>query len=125
MTRHYSHNEDFPAVREWLRARRIAVPDPSYLPDCGFVALGVAIGFLVKTNSKVARIENIIVDPNADEKTRNAALYSLFNALESEAKRCGYSMIEVLSGGANMTARLARCRFRKFGEYSLLYKEVT
>jgi hypothetical protein len=125
MIRTYSHTEHFPLVKAWLTDRALPVPDPSYLPDCGFVALGIAIGFLVKTNSKVARIENLVVSPSADEKTRDAAFYELFNALETEAKRSGYSMIEVLSAGAKMTARFARCRYRKFGDYSLLFKEVT
>lgn len=124
MVRAYSHSEHFPLLREWFTARQMPVPRPELLPDCGFVALGVAIGFLIKTNSKIARIDNVIVLPEADEKTRDAALLCLFDALEGEAKRSGFVMIEAFPGGAKMVARFARCQYRKFGEYTLMFKEV-
>lgn len=124
MIERYLHSVHFPLISAWLAEREIPVPDPRVLPDCGFLSHGIALGFLITTNSKIARIENVIVDPRASQSDRDIALLALFNALEEEAKKRGYIALEMLTAGTNMRARLAFRKFRKHGDFVLMFKEI-
>lgn len=124
MIERFTKDKHYELIERWFLARKRGVPRDLSLPDTGFVANGIAIGFLITTNCSVARFENIIVDKTASAAERSAALKLLFEALEEEAEAKGFFAVEMLCDGDAMSNRLSDLGFLRFGEYELFFKEV-
>ena len=124
MLERYRHSEHYALIRSWFEERGMQPPVPNLLPDFGLVKDRIAVAFLVKTNSGIARIDNIAFAPGSAAGDRDSTCAHLFAALESEAARCGYRAVEVLCGSPKMLARVSRRDFQKYGDYSLMFKEV-
>lgn len=85
-----------PIVGKWLRDRKMATdagPADIY-PPTGFIADGICVGFLYKTDAKgVAWLDNVWSNPESSRGERHVALEKLFGALYEEAKLSGFRII--------------------------------
>jgi len=87
---------DGPAVEQWVKAY-----DQSWqmtnLPENGFVAYDewgdVAVGFLVKTDSRFAVLEGFVTNKAAPSEHRHEALEMIRRACEERAKALGFTRI--------------------------------
>jgi hypothetical protein len=102
----------------------MAITPREMVYDTGFVVDGVALGFLCKTNSKIAYIDQVATKPGLPEPPREKALRTLLQVLEAEAKRCGFWMVAAMAGSANMQNRFTSHGFSPEGHYTLVTKSL-
>lgn len=120
----YSQKEHLPLLTRWLKAHGLK-PRPELLPaDSGFVADGCAIGFLVRTNSRRAEIDNVAADPGVTPARRDAALKALFLHLEAMARSEGYLVITALATLPAMRRRFEGRGYARHGEYGLYHRNL-
>lgn len=62
------------------------------LPQVGLIAPGVAVGFLVQTDTNYCFFEPFIANRATDKETRNTAIYAIADGLLAEAKQLGYDL---------------------------------
>jgi hypothetical protein len=85
--RHYA---DF---HKWY-SRRVDIPaGPEFLPKVGFVAPGVAMGFLYQTDSKLAYIEGMVANPKASAEERGKGIDEVTLAIIAEARKLGFKVL--------------------------------
>ncbi len=96
------HYDAFCAWTRWYQMTPLALP---FLPATGFVVAGVAMGFLYKTDSKMAWIENLAANPVLPRGQRTEGLDVVVAAVIDEARRQGF---EVLIGYTNVQAVIDR-----------------
>lgn len=94
------------------------------LSNTGLVVNDTAIGFLFKTNSKTAYIDNIVTNPAKTSQERDVSLAVLITNLGIMAKDSGFKLLTVLSNTSNMDKRLFTLGYKSSGAYSLYYKET-
>jgi hypothetical protein len=124
MIESYSNHKHYSMLVSWLKARGIAEPNASLFSNYGLVVDGIALGFLFKTNSKQAYIDQIATDPNSDPKGRDFALKVLIEELCSEAKQKGFKVITILASLDKMKTRLTELKFTRIGDYTLYFKNM-
>jgi hypothetical protein len=124
MIENYSHEKHEPMVRKWLEDRGLAVPPPSWYPDRGIVVDDIVCAFLSTTNSKVAMIENIAGDPEADPLVRDTACVRAIQELEFRAKQLGYEAVITMTGLPSMKDRFRRLSYVPSGEMTLYYRQL-
>lgn len=105
----YVREQHFEQVREWLRNWNEDIV-PRGLPENGFIIPGKAAGFLYRTDSSVAWIENLVAAPGLDRQERNLAVDAIVAAVVERARELGF---EVLMGYTSLEAVLNRAE--RFG----------
>jgi hypothetical protein len=94
MIQRYDEATHLPVIEGWIRARGIGedqgVP---LLPPTGFVADGIVVAFLYKTDAPLAYVGSIMSDPATTAAHRRAAIEAVLEAVRAEALRCGYAAI--------------------------------
>lgn len=123
MTESYVHSKHYEMVAKWFHDRNMEKPDPLFFYDTGFIVDGIVVGFLCKTNSRLAYIEHVASDPNSESFKRKCALNTLFHKLEDEAKASGFEMLAGLANKISMQKRFEFHKFDKFGNYDLYIKK--
>jgi hypothetical protein len=88
----YVREEHFELVRGWLRSREQDIV-PRALPENGFIVPGKAAGFLYRTDSSVAWIENIVAAPGLSREERNEAVDAVVAAIIERAKELGFELL--------------------------------
>lgn len=109
-------------LTRWLESKGLAVPDLRLFSDVGFVANGIALGFLFTTNSGQAYIDHVAADPDRHPGDRGDALDLLFSTLEAEAKDRGCVMVTALATLPAMRRRFEDRRYSHHAEFGLYYK---
>src|SRR4029077_20651461 len=118
----YNNKEHYQLLCSWFRARKMPIPLPEFLSDCGYVVNNNCIGFLFKTNSKQCYIDNVIVDPKATTEQREESLISLFKHLQNIATEEDYLLMFAMVELPNMKRRFAELNFNMYKDYTLFYK---
>ena len=95
----------YPPFCAWTRWYEIAPLPLQFLPQSGFVVEDVAMGFLYRTDSKLALIENLSANPMLPRETRTLGLDAVVAAIAEEARALGF---EVLVGYTNVNAVIER-----------------
>jgi len=76
----------------WLKVRDDSMP-PESLPQTGFIIPGKAAGFLYRTDSCIAMIENLVAAPGLSKEERSEAVDLVVKAISDEAKKLGFSVL--------------------------------
>lgn len=76
-------------VMGWFHSRKIEMTS-DYLPETGFIAPGIAAGFIYKTDGNFCIFEAFISNPNTTKKERESALSSVVTHMIEEAKKLGF-----------------------------------
>ena len=95
----------YPTFCKWTRWYELTPLPLQFLPQTGFVVEGVAMGFMYKTDSKMAMIENLSANPTLPRETVTKALDLVVTAIADEGRRLGF---EVLVGYTNVRAIVDR-----------------
>jgi hypothetical protein len=88
----YVREEHFEQIRAWLRFRKEDIV-PRALPENGFVIPGKAAGFLYRTDSSIALIENLVAAPGLSREERGEAVDAIVTAVIERAKELGFDML--------------------------------
>ncbi len=84
--------EHFEELQRWFQARNEDLAREG-LPQSGFVIPGKAAGFLYRTDSSLALIENLVASPELRPEERSAAVDAIVLAVSDEARRLGFKML--------------------------------
>lgn len=84
---------DYLDICSWWLKHNWPIINYEMLPSTGFIVEGYCAGFLYKNDSKLAILEFIVSNPEADKQKRSEALDLLLQALINEAKESGYKAI--------------------------------
>jgi hypothetical protein len=90
---------------DWTRHYEMTPLPVQFLPQSGFVVEGVAMGFMYRTDSKLALIENLAANPKLPRDTVTAGLDAVVSAIADEGRALGF---EVLIGYTNVNAVIQR-----------------
>ena len=96
------HYATFCAWTRWYEMTPLPI---QFLPQSGFVVDGVAMGFMYRTDSKMALIENLAANPKLPRETRTQGLDAVVTAIAEEGRALGF---EVLIGYTNVNAVIQR-----------------
>lgn len=97
MIRKFDALHDGPVMKEWFAKRNFPAPNADFLPETGVViSLGfkqIAMGFLFKTDGKVANVAHLISDPECDKGVRQKAVNELIGDLVNLSTIFGFKMV--------------------------------
>ncbi|SEK92963.1 hypothetical protein SAMN05444354_10395 [Stigmatella aurantiaca] len=82
----------FEQILHWNQARK-EVLTADILPQTGYILPGKAAGFLYRTDSSVAWIENLVAAPELSREERSVAIDAIVKAVSDEARRLGFKML--------------------------------
>ena len=84
--------QHFEEMLRWFAARGEQMT-PDALPQSGFIIPGKAAGFLYRTDSSMAMIENLVASPELPREERSAAVDAIVLAVADEARRLGFKTL--------------------------------
>ena len=96
------HYATFCAWTRWYEMTPLPI---QFLPQSGFVVDGIAMGFMYRTDSKMALIENLAANPMVARETVTLGLDAVVSAIADEGRSLGF---EVLIGYTNVKAIIER-----------------
>ena len=96
------HYETFCKWTRWYEMKPLPI---QFLPEAGFVVEAVAMGFMYRTDSKMALIENLAANPMIPRETATQGLDLVVEAIADEGRKLGF---EVLIGYTNVNAIIQR-----------------
>lgn len=107
---HYEALKGFWAQYDW------EAPDLDCLPRTGFVALSgssiVGACFYYKTNSKMALMDWLIADKDANKDKRRTAVAGLIDKIKSELEEQGVKIIYTFTANQNIIKTYSRMGFQ-------------
>lgn len=98
-------DSDFEAISGWHIAHGKWPIDRDDLPPLGFIEDGVAVGFLIRTDSSMAFVHYCITNPNAPISKRHAAMHAIIEACVDAAKAFGFKYVLTWSGNKGAVRR--------------------
>ena len=106
--RPYDHSPaDHALLAALYAANGLACPPPSGLPRIGFLAPGVAAGFLYLTDAPaVALCEGFVTNPAAPSGERHDALEAICGALHAAARADGRRLVQMAFRDPGIAARV-------------------
>lgn len=90
--REYTPN-DYSMLCSWWNTHKFPPPPEAIFPQVGVIIDECAAGFLYQTDSAIAWVEWIVVDPVCDKIKRRQALDLLIDELSALAKNKGFKVI--------------------------------
>lgn len=116
--------EDYSQLTGWFRHREMPVPPLEMLSNHGYIADGIAAGFLYTTNSGIAIIDCYISNPESDKNARDNALDWITIHLTAYAKSSGYKILKCDSKIKEVITRAKDHGFKEIGQFTCLVKEL-
>lgn len=116
--------QHYAQVHEWLAHWNEQLV-PEGLPKTGFIIPGKAAGFLYRTDSSLALIENLVAAPGLSKEERNVALDAVVVAVCEEAARQGFKILMAYTLLDAVVKRAERLGFLYVsGNYHLLARPL-
>jgi hypothetical protein len=82
----------FDSIKGWLQLWNESMTQDA-LPQTGFIIPGKAAGFLYRTDSSVALIENLVAAPGMSREERTGYVDAIVAAICKEAARLGFKLL--------------------------------
>lgn len=121
----FDKQKHFNMITEWYINRKQNMLPLEYLPETGFIVPNICAGFLYKTDSKLALIENYISCPKSDKETRSNALDLVTKSLIDEAKKYDFNVIMALTKLDSVRKRAEKSGFQTVdNDFSILVRRV-
>jgi hypothetical protein len=93
-------------------------------PKVGFIAEGVAAGFLYQTDGGFALVEGFITNPDAPMRDRMIGLEMVTELLILEAEKLGVKHLVGMTQRKSIGRLGKRHGFRDLGEYRMFAREI-
>lgn len=90
----YQPERDYPTLCAWMRFYDLEPIVPEFLPPTGFVVQGLAMGFLYKTDTRIALLETLVSNGYAPRAQRDAATDAVVAAILEAARAGGFHIIQ-------------------------------
>jgi hypothetical protein len=116
-------DRDFPEIQVWYRSRGMSAIEDC-LPQFGFIAPGIAAGFLVQTDTKYCFLEPFISNPTSTIEERDEALNLIMFNLINLAKLLEFKYIFGVSRSQGMISRALRHGFVEQDISTVVRKEI-
>lgn len=120
--RKYTHR-DFESVERWYETRQLRVKYEDF-PKVGIIIPGIAVGFLMQTDTKSAILEPFVANPSATPEERDKALTLIMGELLEEAQDLGYKRVFGFSSRPSMLRRALSWGFIHVEESTTVVKEL-
>lgn len=91
--RRYDPLCDYEIIAAWGRDRGFPIIPPDHFPEFGIIVENYCVGFLYRTDSKIAWLEWVISNPNTDKVNRSNALDEMIRSLLKEAQDQGFKTV--------------------------------
>ncbi|WP_163998233.1 hypothetical protein [Pyxidicoccus caerfyrddinensis] len=82
----------FEQIKGWLQLWNESMTHDA-LPQTGYIIPGRAAGFLYRTDSSVALIENLVAAPGMSREERSTYVDAIVAAICAEAERLGFKIL--------------------------------
>lgn len=115
---------DFNEINLWRHWRGLDILSRDFYPNTGLMVHGVAAGWLVETDSKVALLENFISNPKAYKQERMEAVKEIGHDLAEYAKRRGYTKLFIITNSGVIEKYALEEKYEKLGTANLFAKEI-
>ena len=115
---------DLKVLHQWHTARGMPWPGNRAFPITGMVVPGVAMGFLVKTDTSWCIIEGYCTNPEASAKDRNEALDEITAELLKMSRSLGFSSAVALLNDDTVGRRASKHGYKDIGLYRMMTKET-
>lgn len=113
---------DYDSILEWCFIRDFDTPPKWSLPATGVIVPGIAVGFLVLTNNRMAWLEFYISNPLAAKSDRDKALDEITVELIEMAKDMHVKVLMCNSQHTGIMARAIKHGFSSLGNYASFSK---
>jgi hypothetical protein len=111
-------------INDWFRSRKFDSIPSKFLSHTGFIVPGVAVGFLIETNTAVCFLEPFISNPKAPKELREKSLAGIVEALEQEASKLGYRFCYGIATSPTMIDHGLKRGWLDMGDYKVIVKEL-
>jgi hypothetical protein len=118
----YEASRHYQMLSKWLHFYDAAPIDEAFLAPTGFVVEGIAMGFLLRTDTKRALIEPLVNNGYAPAADREAATDLVVLAILEEARAQGFRVVQ---GNTVLDAVVARALRLGFTLKEKRYRVVT
>lgn len=105
--------EDYPEISAWARARGISGLKPDVVPPQGFIAPGIACGFMARTNTGIALLDHFCSNPEATREGRDLVLARIAELLLAAGKATGVRVFYAITTSEKIRALCRKHGFRK------------
>lgn len=122
--RKFSKKADMDTINEWAFKRAKESFLITDLPEYGLIHPEVAAGFLYKTDSFVALLENFISNPNVSLERRSSVLKKIAEQLMQKAKDLGFTKIYAITDKSQIKKYCNELEFKHIGQYEIFGKEI-
>ncbi len=115
---------DHQMMCDWFKARGQMAPPLEFLPECGLVVSGVAMGFLIKTDCKFGILDFFITNKDTTKRERAIALDEIATELIRDAHLAGLHFVKCDTRFENIKDLAIKLKFSYLGESSSFVKEL-
>lgn len=122
MIRKYNKS-DFEEVSSWFHKRNIPIAE-DYLPKHGFIAPGIAAGFIYSTDANFCIFECFIGNPDVSTDEREKALTKIVSAMIEQSKELGFKEAYGFATSQSMIRRGMQQGFRHLETCTMIVKDL-
>lgn len=123
MMKRYDPNM-YDQINEWFRDHRGDSIPEALLSKVGFIVPGVAVGFLIQTDTDVCLFEPFISNPKVPSELRETSLAGIVESLELEASKLGYRFCYGIATAPTMIEHGVKRDWVVMGNYTVIAKEL-
>lgn len=105
--------EDYPEISAWMRARGASGLRPDLTPPQGFIAPGIAAGFMITTNTGVAILEHFATNSEAPRALRSEILGRIAELLIKAGQMSGMVAFMAITANAKVEALCVKNGFKE------------
>jgi len=99
-------------IQAWAGERGLAVP-LDHLPRGGRIVEDLAVGFMYRTDSKVAILEGLVANPEASAQYRDVAIDRIIGALFDMVRADGYDLVWAWTAHPAVVERCLKLGFKE------------
>jgi len=118
------HLSDYQEITCWFKDREMNAPRMSDLPSNGKIVPGVAVGFLLQTDTRCAVIDFLITNKHAKQIDRGRAIDAIARGLILKAKSLGFERVRCDSQIDTVKKKALSLGFKNSGEHTVFCKEI-
>ena len=115
---------DFATIMDWAHARNMEAIPRTQLPQFGLIVPGIAVCFLVQTDSTIALIEGFIANKSASRASMLQAMEAIHHGLLDKARQEGYEKVFIFTEHPTVMATCKRNKYMSLGEISMFSVEL-